>query len=118
MKKEKDRLSHKQYAILQQQQRDTAMSEKWLRSQGIDPNSCNAIDLHLPKAKKLAKEALTCWNHLMTVQQSQTLKTFSRQMNSKKTRSRLTATQVNRVFAIVRQLRRQAFKQHRQIART
>jgi hypothetical protein len=117
MKKEKDRLSHKQYAILQQQQRDTAISEQWLRSQGIESDSCIAIDLHLLKAKKLANEALNSWNHLMTAQQSQTLKTFSRQMNSKKARSRLTATQLNRVFAIVRQLRRQVFKQRRQIAR-
>lgn len=114
MKKQKDRLSHKQFAILRRQQRDTSDSDQWLQTQGLDPSSCNVSDLTLIQAQVTANSALTHLMHLLTTEQAQALTKFCRQMDNKRTCARLRAADAVHVFAIARQIRRKAFKQQRQ----
>jgi hypothetical protein len=104
-----------QHHISQQERKDTLAADKWLAEHGIDTSIVSTTHIRLIQAQRQAHELLSHHNNLLTTEQQRTLKDFQQLMAHKRTRSKLKPTSANQVLNISSKIKRQLFKQHRQL---
>jgi len=108
-KPKRDLLSHTQYAMNVKQNKHTSRTDAWLRSQGISTQALISTHPTLLKAQQAAHHLLTYHNHLLTTEQTQTLKHFQQQISNKHTREKLKPQAAYPVLNISSKINRQFF---------
>jgi type IV pilus biogenesis protein CpaD/CtpE len=105
-----------QYHRIQQKERDdTALAQKWVSEQGLNPDSFASTDVSQLRAQQQAQIILTQHSDLITRSQRDTLECFVKKMSNKKSRSRLHPRAANVVMNISSKINRQLFNQYRQL---
>jgi hypothetical protein len=115
-KKEKDKLSHKQFQILRHQGKDTLTSEQWIKSTGLNVCVFNRLPVQVLQAQQVAHTLLTEHSNLLTTEQVKTLRAFKRKVGNTKNHKNLKPQIAYPVFNISNKINRQLFKQHRQLS--
>lgn len=87
--------------------KDNALTEDWLRDNGIAIKSFNATNVKLLQAQQKAHELLTQHKHLLTQNQIKTLKAFQRKMVGKHTRNKLKPESAYPILNISTKIHRQ-----------
>jgi hypothetical protein len=114
-KKDKDKLSPKQFQMLRIAHMDTYTTDKWVHEMGMDVRTFQSTPLKLLQAQKQAHAITTHHGNLLTEDQRHTLEHFQKLMNNKKTRKHLKPDAANSVLNISSKVNRKLFKQHRQL---
>ena len=117
-KKEKDKLSHKQFQILRHQGKDTLTTEKWIKSTGLNVRAFNNLPVQLLQAQQIAHNLLTQNKDLLSTEQIKTLRAFQRKVINKKIRHKLKPEAAYPILNISNKINRQLFKQHRQLSQS
>ena len=115
-KKDKDKLSHKQFQILRHQGKDTWTTEQWIKSTGLNVRAFNNLPVQLLQAQQAAHALLTHNLNLLTTEQVKTLRAFQRKVVNKKIRHKLKPTSAYPILNISNKINRQLFKQHKQLS--
>ena len=103
-----------QHQIRWQATRDTASTNRWLSSCGIDEMSFRKTDALLLKAQRAAHQTLQHSRHTLTTTNIQALEAFVEAMRTNAKRRKLTVTCAYRVLNICSKANRQLFKRNRQ----
>ena len=103
-----------QHQIRWQATRDTASTNRWLSSYGIDEMTFTKTDALLLKAQQAAHQTLQHSRHTLTATNTQALEAFIAAMRTSTQRRKLTNTCVYRVLNICSKTNRQLFKRTRQ----
>jgi len=114
-KKDKDKLSPKQFQMLRIAHKDTYETNKWVHEMGMDVGSFQSTHLKLLQAQQQAHVITAHHGKFLTEQQRHTLEHFQKLMNNKKTRKHLKPDAANSVLNISSKVNRKLFKQHRQL---
>ena len=117
MKKKKDLLSHKQFAINCRANAHTQRTNRWLARQGLGSSMFETTAVQLLQALQQANLLLEHHSQLLTEQQHLVLHHFKRQMSSTPLRDRLKESAAFPIFTINKKINRQLFKQHRQLTK-
>jgi hypothetical protein len=115
MKKKKDLLTHKQFAINCRANANTKRTDDWLASQGVSACRLETTPVKLLLALQQATVLLTGNPALLDPFQREILMDFKRRMGTKRLRDRLKESAAFPVFNISKKINRQIFKQHRQL---
>ena len=83
-KKEKDKLSHKQYELIRKQKKDSALTSDWLRDNDFDNPYFNQTDIKILQTQKTAQILLTQHLNLLTTEQLQQLQQLQQQQQQPK----------------------------------
>ena len=94
------------------------LTADWLRDNGITVCVFNTADDKLLQAQKTAHTLLTQHTNLLTADQIQTLRTFTKSMAHKNTRTKLTPKSAYPILNISTKINRQLFQQYRQLNKT
>jgi adenine-specific DNA methylase len=94
------------------------LTADWLRDNGITVRVFSTADDKLLKAQKTAHTLLTQHTNLLTADQIQTLRTFTKRMAHKNTRTKLTPKSAYPILNISTKINRQIFQQYRQLNKT
>jgi hypothetical protein len=113
-KKEKDKLSHKQFQILRHQGKDTLTTEKWIKSTGLNVRAFNNLPVQLLQAQQTAYTLLTQHQNLLTTEQTKTLRNFKRRVGNTKLCTKLKPEAAYPILNIATKINRQLFKQYKQ----
>ena len=103
-----------QHQIRWQATRDTASTNRWLSSCGIDEMTFRKTDALLLKAQQAAHQTLQHSRHTLTATNIQALEAFVAAMRTSTDRRKLTNTCAYRVLNICSKANRQLFKRARQ----
>ena len=103
-----------QHQIRWQATRDTASTNRWLSSCGIDEMTFVKTDTLLLKAQLAAHQTLQHLRHTLTATNIQALEEFIAAMRTSTQRRKLTDTCAYRVLNICSKTNRQLFKRVRQ----
>ena len=103
-----------QHQIRWQATRDTASTNRWLSSYGIDEMTFTKADALLLKAQQAAHQTLQHSRHTLTATNIQALEEFIAAMRTNTDQSKLTNTCAYRVLNICSKANRQLFKRVRQ----
>ena len=103
-----------QHQIRWQATRDTASTNRWLSSCGIDEMSFRKSDALLLKAQRAAYQTLQHSRHTLTTTNIQALEAFIAAMGANSKRRKLTNTCAYRALNICSKANRQLFKRARQ----
>ena len=103
-----------QHQIRWQATRDTASTNRWLSSCGIDEMTFVKTDTLLLKAQLAAHQTLQHLRHTLTATNIQALEEFVAAMRTSTQRRKLTNTCAYRVLNICSKANRQLFKRNRQ----
>jgi len=103
-----------QHQIRWQATRDTASTNRWLSSCGIDEMTFVKTDTLLLKAQQAAHQTLQHSRHSLTTTSTQALEVFITAMRTSTDRRKLTNTCAYRVLNICSKANRQLFKRNRQ----
>ncbi len=90
---------------------------QWLKSHGLSPQNFALIALEQARATLVATELLQQRVGHINAQQTQALKNFALQTQTKAGRAQITQDQCFKVLNIGKQANRQLFKQNRQLKR-
>jgi hypothetical protein len=90
--------------------KDNALTDDWLRDNGIATKSFNTTHVKLLQAQQKAHALLTQHAHLLTQSQTKTLKAFQRKMVGKHTRNKLKPNAANPIFNISTKIYRHLHK--------
>lgn len=115
MKKKKDLLTHKQFAINCRANANTKRTDGWLASQGLSACGLETTPIKLLQALQQATRLLTNNHALLDPFQREILVDFKRRMGTKRLRGRLKESAAFPVFNISKKINRQIFKQNRQL---
>ena len=113
--KDKDKLSHKQYEILNKQKKDCALTEDWLRDNGLNKSHFNTADIKLIQAQQIAHTLLTQHKNLLTQDQINLLHNFQRKTASKKQFIKLKTNHAYPILNIGTKINRKLYKKYRQL---
>ena len=94
------------------------LTADWLRDNGVTVRMFNTADDKLLQAQKTAHTLLTQHTNLLTADQITTLKSFTKRMAHKNTRTKLTTKSAYPVLNISTKINRQLFQQYKQINST
>ena len=94
------------------------LTADWLRDNGITVRVFNTADDKLLQAQKTAHTLLTQHTNLLTADQIQTIRTFTKLMAHKNTRTKLTPKSAYPVLNISTKINRQLFQQNKQLNST
>ena len=103
-----------QHQIRWQATRDTASTNRWLSSCGIDEMTFAKTDELLLKAQQAAHQTLQHSRHTLTATKTQALEAFVAAMLTSTQRRKLTNTCAYRVLNICSKANRQLFKRNGQ----
>jgi len=103
-----------QHQIRWQATRDTASTNRWLSSCGVDEMSFTKTDTLLLKAQQAAHQTLQHVRHTLTATNIQALEAFVAAMRTSTDRRKLTNTCAYRVLNICSKANRQLFTRMRQ----
>jgi len=103
-----------QHQIRWQATRDTASTNRWLSSYGIDEMTFTKTDALILKAQQAAHQTLQHSRHTLTATNTQALEAFVAAMRTNTDRRKLTNTCAYRVLNICSKTNRQLFKRNRQ----
>ena len=81
-KKDKDKLTHAQFAILRKQKKDAIATEKWIRSTGLNTETFNSINPKILQALQTAHALLTQHSTLLTTEQNKIIQNFIYKANT------------------------------------
>ncbi len=87
-------------------------TDKWLKSNGLNPNTFCDTPLNLVQAQKTAHNLLKHHSKLLTVDESKLLKTFLFQLRQKCLIKKVLIANLYRVMNLGTKINRQLFKQH------
>ncbi len=90
--------------------KDNALTEDWLRDNGIAIKAFNTTHVKLLQAQQKAHVLLTQYPHLLTQSQTKTLKAFQRKMVGKHTRNKLKPESAYPIFNINTKINRLIYK--------
>lgn len=114
-KKDKDKLTHAQFAILRKQKKDAIATEKWIRSTGLNTETFNSINPKILQALQTAHALLTQHSTLLTTEQTKIIQNFIRKASNKKLSLKLKPESAYQVLNISSKINRQLFKLHKKI---
>ena len=114
-KKEKDKLSHKQYELIRKQKKDSALTSDWLRDNDFDNPYFNQTDIKILQTQKTAQILLTQHLNLLTTEQISQIKIFQNKTSKSKLLKKLKPNAAYPVLNIGRKINRQLFKQYKKI---
>ncbi len=115
MKKIKDLLSHKQFAINCRANANTKRADGWLASQGLNSSNFASTPIKLLQALQQANELLANHAALLDPFQRDILISFKRRMATTRLHGRIKESAAFSIFNISKKINRQIFKQHRQL---
>jgi hypothetical protein len=87
-------------------------TDKWLKSNGLNSNTFCDTPLNLAQAQKTAYNLLKHHSELLTVNESQLLKTFLFQLRQKCLIKKVLIANLYRVMNLGTKINREVFKQH------
>ena len=117
MKEIKITKAEQQFLIQRKQQRDTEVTDKWLKSNGLNSDELVSTNLRLLYAQQTAHTLLTQHSNLLSDQQRTTLQEFQRKMQNKRIRAKINPNAANAVLNISSKINRQLFKKFRQLSK-
>jgi len=94
---------------------DDALTADWLRDNGIAVNTLQNTHVKLLQAQQAANTLLTQHQKLLTSTQIKALKAFQRNMENKKTRTKLKSSAAYPILNISTKINRQLFKINKQL---
>jgi hypothetical protein len=92
-----------------------ALTEKWIRENGMDVKTFNVTHPKLLQAQKVAHTLLTQHAELLNPAQTRSLHDFQRRMANKRSRQALKPTAAYPILNIGTKINRHLFSAHRQI---
>ena len=104
-----------EYAQARIAQRDTNLTNRWLKAEGISPNCFANTDVKLLKAQQTAHHCLAHHGALLTSAERDALTQFIKASHNRKARPCLSDKRIYQVLNIGNRINRQLFKQHRHI---
>ena len=114
-KKDKDKLTHAQFAILRKQRKDARITDKWIKSTGLHTATFNNIDSKLLQAQQTAHTLLTQHLNLLTTEQIKTIRNFKRKIGNTQLCSKLKPEVAYKVLNIGTKINRQLFQANNQL---
>lgn len=103
-----------QQQITRRTQRDTALTNEWLKNRGISEEDLLNSQSLLLQAQKTAHELVTHHAALLKHQKHEWLTDFDKRGRSTRQRQRITNKECYAVLNYAKSINRQVFKQHRQ----
>ena len=88
-------------------------TDKWLKSNGLNPNTFCDTSLNLLQAQKTAHNLLKHHSALLTVDETKLLKTFLFQLRQKCLIKKVLIANLYRVMNLGTKINREVFKQHK-----
>jgi hypothetical protein len=117
MKKMKDLLSHKQFAINCRANANTQRADDWLVSQGLNSSNFASTPIKLLQALQQANALLANHAAVLDPFQRDILTNFQRRMTNARLYGRIKESAAFPIFNISKIINRQIFKQNRQLIR-
>jgi hypothetical protein len=93
----------------------TKQSNKWLRQNGIEPETMNELEVQLLQAQKIAYNLLKDCGKLLGPNEAASLNNFLQASRNAKQRKKLTVNACYKVMNIGAAVNRKLFKSHRQL---
>ena len=93
----------------------TKQSNKWLRQNGIAPETINELEVQLLQAQKIAYNVLKDCGKLLGPNEAASLNNFLQASRNAKQRKKLTVSACYKVMNIGAAVNRKQFKSHRQL---
>lgn len=104
-----------QHQITTRTQRDTALTDNWLKNRGLTEADLLNSQTLLLQAQKTAHELLLHHTLLIKSQKHEWLSDFAKRSASSRQRQRITNKECYAVLNYAKSIHRQVFKQHRHI---
>ena len=104
------------YELIRITQRDTNTTNLWLKAEGISPNCFPTTDIKVLRAQQTAHNCLTHHAAFLTAAELDILEKFLNASKNKKARERLSDKRAYQVLNIGNRVKRQLFKQYRQLS--
>ncbi len=115
MKKMRDLLSHKQFAINCRANANTQRADDWLVSQGLNSSNFASTPIKLLQALQQAYALLANHDALLDPLERDILISFKQRMATTRLHGRIKESASFPIFNISKKINRQIFKQHRQL---
>jgi len=104
-----------QYQVQRRENIDTARTNQWLRTQGIDAVILNTTDTLLLQAQQQAYTTLKNFSHYLDQEEQKKLKRFVEKMKNTEWRKKLSRQSAYPILKITRKINRQLFKTYKSI---
>lgn len=105
-----------QHQIAIRRQRDTALTNNWLKNRGITEEDLHNSQTLLLQTQKVAHELLQHHSALISYHKLEWLTDFTKRSANQRQRKRITDKECYAVLNFAKSINRQVFKQHRQLA--
>ena len=105
----------RQQQIAANTQRDTAATNRWLKSCGISEGDLSESKTLLLRAQKTAHELLAHHTDVMTAEEIVVLNQFAQRSTNSGQRQRITDSQCYAVLNLAKRINRRVFKQYKQL---
>ncbi len=102
-----------QYQVHRRETVDTANTNRWLRTQGIDASSFTTTHTLLLQAQQQAYATLKYCSHLLDIDECKRLKRFTQKMNNEQCRKQMAKESAYPILKITRKINRQLFKKYK-----
>jgi len=106
-----------QYQVRRRENIDTANTNRWLRTQGIEATSLTTTPTLLLQAQQQAHIALKSFYHLLNTDERNRLKRFTQKMNNEQCRKKMAKESAYPILKITRKIKRQLFKKYKALTK-
>lgn len=106
-----------QYQVRRRENIDTANTNRWLRTQGIDATSFTTTPTLLLQAQQQAYITLKSFYHLLSADERNRLKRFMQKMNDEQCRKKMAKEAAYPILKITRKINRQIFKKYKALTK-
>ncbi len=106
-----------QYQVRRRENIDTANTNRWLRTQGIDATSFTTTPTLLLQAQQQAHAAMKYCYQLLDADERRQLKRFTQKMNNEKCRKKMEKEAAYQILKITRKINRQLFKSYKALGK-